>query len=356
MIAYYGLWAAIIIPYLAFTDRHTLEFKKNYAIYIWICLSLLIGLRATSVGADTIQYEYRYKIVEELIKPGATERGYSLFSYYIKEMGFSYHAFLFIVACLQAGGVIFFYATYSPNIAFSALIFSTIGLLPMYMSGIRQAFAITICLQAFLWIDKPEGFLPLLFSLFLISIASTFNVSSIASALAVLLILSTIRLSRQTLFILVAFSAAALVYRKPLVSIIHRFLPAKYMSFDMNENYRINPLLIIISILIPVYCLSFDTLIENDGKYSKEKTWLYLFSCLNILFTILAQNSMYFSRMSFYFVHVNSILIPDTISRQSVDEEAKIMYLILGIICVLYFIISIPGGTLKIDNYKFLWQ
>ena len=145
-------------------------------------------------------------------------------------------------------------------------------------------------------------------------------------------------------------------FRQQLVGLIEPLIPQKYNEFDLNENYGINPLLIIISVLIPLFCLIFDNGLEKDGKYSRQKTWLLVFSCINALFTILAPSSMYFSRAAYYFVHVNSIIIPNTIVEQDTYENRQIMSLLISALCIAYFIISIPGGTLKIDQYVFFWN
>lgn len=356
MSIYLVLWALLILPYIMVNGKGWKNFKRNYAIYVFICLVVLIGCRHISVGADTRQYEYLYSISAEQISPEKYDQGYYHFSNFFHQAGFSYQAYNFIVALILVGSLVFFYATYSKNIAFSILVFMTIGLLPMYMTGTRQSLAISICLIAVTWADKHKGILHLIVSLLLVWLASTFHASAVAGFAAIFVIALRPRLSRQSLFMLVIIAAGAMVYRNDVAGLAQYVLPEKYMSYDLNADYQINPLLIIISIMIPVFCLVFDTDVQPDGRFSTEKTWLYLFSCANILLTILAKNSMYFSRISYYFVHANSILISNMIVKQRLRTNSYIMYMVIGAICMLYFLISMPGGTLKIDNYMFFWQ
>lgn len=356
MSIYLVMWALLILPYMMANGQGWKNFKRNYAIYVSICLLVLIGCRHVSVGVDTKQYEYLYSISADQISPEKYDQGYYRFAHFFHQAGFSYQAYNFIVASVLVGSLVFFYSTYSKNIAFSTLVFMTIGLLPMYMSGTRQSLAISICLIAVVWADKHKGVIHICIACLLVGLASTFHASAVVGLVAIAVIALRLRMSRQSLFIFVLVAAAAMAYRNYIAQLAQYILPAKYMSYDLNADYHINPLLIVISVLIPAFCLLFDTEVQHDGKYSSEKTWLYLFSSANILLTILAQNSMYFSRISYYFVHANSILISNMIVNQQIRTNSYIMYIVIGIICMLYFLISMSGGTLQIDNYMFFWQ
>ena len=356
MAIYIVIWIAILVPYFLPNRSEWKNFNRNYATFVFGCLAVLIGFRHVTVGADTLQYQYYYSISADKLGVDQRDRGYFLFADFFNQRGLSFQVYNFIVACILAAVLVWFYLSYSKNLGFSILIFMTIGLLSMYMTGIRQSLAITISLVAIQWIDKHKGILHLCIACALIWVASTFHASAVICYAIIALILLRLRLSRPFIFLVVMIAAAALVYRQAFVRLIQGWLPVEYESYDLNANYQINPLLIIISILIPTFCLIFDTEIEKDGKYSREKTWLYLISCANILFTIMARNSMYFSRIAFYFLHVNSILIPNMIEEQRIKSNIYIMYILIGAICMVYFLISIPGGTLQIDNYRFFWQ
>ena len=356
MLIYYIVWLIFIIPYVSIDRRKWKYFNRNYALFVFVCLLILMGFRHITVGTDTKQYAYLYSLSSEFINPDKYDRGYYLFADFFHRLGLSFYAYNFVVAFILTGALVLFYAIYSKNLAFSSLMFMTIGLLPMYMSGTRQSLAISFVLVAMLWVDKHKGILHVLIACCIIWIANTFHASAIIGFVAVAIIALRIRLSRTSVFLLVCISAASLVYRNYLAAIASIFLPEKYMEYDLSANYYINPLLIMIAILIPVFCAIFDTTVDRDGKYSCEKTWMYFFTCANMILTILAPNSMYFSRLAYYFVHVNSILVPNVIVGQKLRNNAIIMYLAIGILCVLFFIISIPGGTLGIDEYIFFWQ
>ena len=93
-------------------------------------------------------------------------------------------------------------------------------------------------------------------ALLIISLASTFHASAIIFFFAVPL--AQLRLSRRTVFLLVALAAMTPVYKKILIILVEYILPMKYAAFDLYEAYDINPLLLIIAVLIPLFCVIFD--------------------------------------------------------------------------------------------------
>lgn len=356
MLIYYIVWLMLVIPYVSINKKKWKNFNRNYTLYVFLCLLVLIGFRHITVGTDTQQYAYLFSVSSQHVSPGKYDRGYYLFADFFHKLGFSFYKYNFIVAFILVFALVLFYKTYSDNLAFSTLMFMTIGLLPMYMSGTRQSLAISLVLVAMLWIDKHKGILHILIACCIVWIASTFHASAIVGLVAVAIISFRIRLSRKSVFFLIIVSAASLVYRNYLAAIASYFLPKKYMDYDLSANYHINPLLIMISILIPLFCVIFDIKTDRNGKYNAEKTWMYVFSCANIVLTILAKNSMFFSRLAYYFVHVNSILVSNVIVGQRLKNNSIVMYFAIGILCVLFFVISMPDGTLGIDKYMFFWQ
>jgi len=353
---YVVMWLAVLMPCLVIDKQRWKNFDRNYAIYAFICLLVLIGCRDISVGTDTSTYAFNYSIASEKVETAQRDKGYFVFANLFNLMGFDFQVYLIIVSSIMVFALIWFYSTYSANLSFSILIFMTIGLLSMYMSGIRQSLAISLGLCAMLWSDKHKGVGHVIVSCVLVWLASQLHASAVICYMAVFFIVLRLRFSRQTIFLLVLISSAALIYRNQLAGFVQKWLPIEYGSYDLFADYQINPLLIIISILIPAFCIVFDTGLDGDGRYSCQKTWMYVFSCVNILFTILARNSMYFSRVAFYFLHINSLVIPNMIAEQRLGTNKLLMYIIIGSVCAAYFLISIPGGVLQIDNYRFFWQ
>ena len=149
--------------------------------------------------------------------------------------------------------------------------------------------------------------------------------------------------------------ASSALFLRPLIVQSSTFLlPSRYQTYDIDTNYEANPLVQLIPILIPLYCL-YSSKTEEDGKFSNSISMMYLFASLNIFFMSLIQSNNQIGRLAFYFVNCYTILIPYSISSRSYRIDSSIIYIII-ILCFLYFFLSVSGGTLSIDNYKFFWQ
>lgn len=351
MFVYYFVWIMLFLPYFT-RKRYKLhrQYEDSYRIYIFLLLTLLIGLRHVSVGADTEQYRYMYRASKRILETTNYEHGYYHVTNILNSLGVDYQIFLLVVAAFASACLIQFNREYCRNLGFSIFVFMTIGLLPMYMSGTRQVLAISICLLAVVVFDKGKNILGTV----LILLATTFHVSAIV--FLVMVPITKIQLTKKSAAMLIVLSAASMAYKNLLLVIVTLLMPEKYqVKIDIYGGYEINPLLLIIAVLIPMFCVIFDKETEN-GKFSAKQSTLYCMSCINIVLMMLSVNSMYFSRLAFYFDNANPVLISNVIISQRRQANRIIMIYIIGIICALYFIISIPDGTLQIDKYKFFWQ
>lgn len=232
---------------------------------------------------------------------------------------------------------------------FSLFLYITIGTFTMCMSGIRQSLAMVIVLFAVCLLLQKKIFMPVM----LILLASTIHVSAIVAF--IFLPLSRLRISRMTAGIMIVLCSAALIYKNYLTPLLILLAPKKYAGFSFDNEYQINSLLIVISIIIPVFCLIFMNRTEADGKYSNETSLWFMMSFMNILFTILTINNNQVGRLTYYFANANAVLIP-TVVREMGPSNRRIVLFILIPVCLIYFYLGTKGGTLQIDNYMFFWQ
>jgi hypothetical protein len=90
----------------------------------------------------------------------------------------------------------------------------------------------------------------------------------------------------------------------------------------------------------------------------KYESLFYLCNCIGIASLILSKNNNLISRFNFYFGFGNIIITSYAIHKLKNKniKLATIAIISIVVLCILYFMISTPNGTLKIDNYKFYWQ
>ena len=82
----------------------------------------------------------------------------------------------------------------------------------------------------------------------------------------------------------------------------------------------------------------------------------FIISCFNFVVYFLATKIVMLERILFYFMIYNSILIPNIIQGIKSKETRMIAKIACIILPLIQFIISTPGGSLGIDNYKFFWE
>ncbi len=333
--------------------------KKN-AIFMGFVLFLLMGLRGFDVGIDTLPYKMNYF---DVVLPNPSkyffekkEWGFYTFVAWIKMFFSDYQAFLLITAgIVSLSFSLLFYKT-SKNIFLSFLLHMTLGLFTMSMSAIRQTLAVSFTMFAFLsmrW--KGHAIFKFLFYCLLLYLAYIFHNSAVVFIPVILF--QKIKLTKRNAIWVFVITVILALCRTLLTPLIEFFMPTSYSHIRlMSDVYKLNPILGILAIFLPLICLLFWNSKQWDDEYWNLNSVLFVMSCLNVVTVFLGYNSNILNRLSYYFTSYNMVLIPNII-ESIVDKKTRTIGFILCIILsILAFAISTPGGTLQIDKYKFFWQ
>lgn len=326
---------------------------------------VILGLKDVSVGSDTISYYTRYDNADDMLTLASTrsEMGFNLFNLFLKEIvHLPWQGYLILVSSLVCLGNLLFIVKYSDDIYYSLFVYITIGLFTMNMSGIRQSLSVSICMIVLFILDYRDNIRNvknarnkrlwfLIVSVVLLIISVTIHNSSII--FFIIFFIRKLRLTRSQVFFLLLFAIASYFYKDLLTSLIPSMEGTRYSELEFEEDYGINPLVILITIAIPMAAAKYIPT-EIDGKYSRTITLMFIFAALTILFKILSINQNLLGRMSFYFLNCYLILIPTTL--YSIIKNRSLFYFIVTILCVIVFYMGTNGGTLKIDNYIFFWE
>ena len=361
MLAYYILFALIIIlstlnisvVYQASKCDAITARKKTYATEVFILLTLFIGLRATTVGCDVIQYANKYKNSANFIGSGFSdsEWGYKYLSYFFHDiLKVDFQIFLFFLAIIFSFAVSRCVYKYSNNDLMSFVIYLTLGTFTISLSGLRQTLAISLVLLSIEQAEKRK----LIKFLLLVFVASIIHNSAII--FLPIYFLWGLRITRVQSFIILGGTVAAFAYKNLLTPIINFLAPERYDKYDLSEGYEINLLVVIVPILMTLFAAVLSKA-DEDGKLDKKHSFFYILSCLNVFMLILSLNNNQLGRLSYYFSIGCAIIVPATLKKQNINKVwVKITEMIIVFLCLLYFFVSTPDGTLQIDNYKFFWQ
>lgn len=362
MYIYYILFILLIFGNIVFNNdkTHVLKYKggtySKFIVFATVLLTLIIGLRAETVGSDTEQYAVRYANTLARFALGSEnpELGFDalqlVFSQYLN---IGYNGFLFFIALVCSITIGSFIKRYVAD-ELTAIFIFIMFLLSMYMSGIRQCTALSLCIWAFVMADKRK-FLPFLM---LIALAYTIHNSSIIFLPVYLL--WYIRISRIQALVFFLISISALIYRPLITPIIEYLAPAKYENMMFDMNYAINPLVLAVTICMILFALYFVP-VETDGKkrkLSQLDSVFYIFMCVYLFFQIMAISNGQLWRLSFYFTLGFIALIPKVIwENTQMDMMTKsLVRIVICLMCILHFFIGASGDVLQIDNYKTFWE
>ncbi|MBO5408670.1 MAG: EpsG family protein [Clostridia bacterium] len=352
----------IAFYFLQYRTDHLSEKGKllRRKAFIWICataLFVIMGFRHPEVGIDTPRYLMRYYssayydwtaflqwdiwLEKEL---GFTLVGKILYSLGIPGEIYLMLYGLFITICISR-----LINKWCKNPFWGFYLHTTIGLFTMSMSGIRQSIACCICWFATDYILKKK---PIRFAL-LVLLAATFHQSAIFYL--AFYFVRKIKITKSSGWIIWLICLSFVFLRPVFVVLLNHLMPQKYNIYGMiSDKNPINPLLVVISLLIPMFCLFFW---ERKKIFTEEETEEYSLcffgSFLYALITIMSLSSNMIGRMSQYFYIFNVALLGNIITD---IKDYKTRYI------AILFTILLPGymffksQSLGISPYYFFWQ
>ncbi|MFL2105212.1 EpsG family protein [Desemzia sp. FAM 23991] len=350
------LWSVGYFTIKALDNRFVnINGKMIYSIFAGILMFLVIGFRDKSIGADTEQYLYLYELRGNYDWHTIFKIDEWLFSALMKALssvGIGEQGFLLIMSLIICVIFSVFYYKYSKNVFLSFYLHLTIGLFAMSMSGIRQVFAICIVIIAFIFMmkNKPISYI--------ITIILAVQIHTSAIVFLPMYFIKYVKFNKKSGWILLSITTLTLVLRKPLIPVIEFLLPERYEKYGaFSNNQLVNPLLIVIALAIPFTVLILiGNLNRKQEIEQKNFSIFFTLSCINAIINILSLNSNMIGRVSFYFVIFNMVLIPNVID----NLKDPLLKLVATYFCILFpaiqFLMATPGGTMKIDNFKFFWQ
>jgi hypothetical protein len=347
------IWLILYLFQDFITKNLRLNGKLLSAIYMGGLLFLLMGLRSSSVGADTKHYLflYNYHVYPlDLSIFSLPEWLFFVFTSILKFLSFSDQEYLMVYGFIVSASFTRFFYKYSTNIFLSMFLHVTFGLFAMSMSGMRQTLAICIVLFAFDFMVRNK-LIP-----FVICVMAAFYCHNSAIVFLPVYFLRNLKITQARAVVLLCFVSSFVFLRTFIVPVTEFLSPEKYIRLygAFSDLHPVNPLVILVAFSIPFVCLFFWDYTRWSSTHKTLMSIFFLMSVLNLFFNILSLNMNLIGRLSFYFIPFNMVLIPAIISDIK-DELMKI----LGVVCCLVFPLLqfiISGGTLRIDRYLFFWQ
>ena len=191
MIVYVLLLVAIVVGYLLFRKN-----KKLYVVSICLLLSLVSGLRHSSIGNDTATYLRTHNAVAEkgldVMDISRIEPGYILLYFASTKVSKDFNFFLFAVALITNAGVAFLIIKFSKNPLVSLLLFVLFRFYFDEMNIMRQFLSMSIVFYGVEYAKRKK----LTKYIMVIILATTFHYSALF-ALSIYFLLGKTLIKKQ---------------------------------------------------------------------------------------------------------------------------------------------------------------
>ena len=349
MIIYYILFLIVVCCIV----REKPQFSNSILKLLCFITFCILGFRSYSIGSDTSSYIEEYISGDYFIR--SVDQGFSYFNYWLHEFGLSPRLYLMIVSLIIVLPVFAFISHYSQiNKSFTVLLYLTIGNFTFNLAGMRQSLAIAFILIGLVLFNRIERTLPKYIIVILaIYFAYMFHYSAIVCIILIpLLWFSDYRFPKDKKLIkilLIALPIIIMYSTKYVANVVNFFMISKYENYETvfgDAN--------VISYIVIPYCIYLYTLFLYYRSNSSDWEKNFCFYC-SIVHMCLAACTLYMpmlGRFEYYFSMPLICLIANLTMELPLSTRRLFVFAI-SIVCMAFFLISTPGGTLKIDNYSF---
>lgn len=333
--------------------------KTSKKVYFLTLFCLLFSLRSIQVGVDIDGYVTEFLNIartdwNHLFAETTTFYGYEkgfivfdkLVSYITKDANF----YLFICATIIYGSLIYFFSFISENdLTKQTIMFVCLPSFAVLLSGLRQAFAVSFVLLAYVMFKKRKY----LISLLLYALAITFHATAFLGIL--LLFTRIIKIEKKhvlTLFVVgIIVFLTRTVIAKSVFEKIEQFSD-KMEFYPIEDNNSYTMILFYLIILFILFWLS-NSVTEKNRDFLEYRNIVYILMLLQ-LFASIQTNLM---RTTYYFLPFLPMAIITVVEDGKLKFQRKYVYLVLFIgLFILYFYFIAGSSQMELVPYKFFWE
>lgn len=347
---YYLLIILILFLYYRLSQQPlALRAKKEntYAIIICVVLVLMAAFRSDLVGADTPGYRYDYESLDQYSSFQQLVERYTL--YY---MGYFATSKLFHMAGLPVqvwfGFIEAFYLftlmklvnKFSKDKIFSLLVFTTIGLFYFSMAGLKQTFASSMMMLAFIaFIDKKYWLTAILFFL----TYYTHQAALIMLAAFPLYFIRKVKwLIPASLVMVVLIYLYSYLFMATMVDLLEN---EKWESYLVTDSGYSSVTLIFYSVITLIAGLNIKQYNATDPVFAK---FILALSIIGCGLQILAGVSPSLFRLAYLYTPFMMILLPNATYY---SKNKPVVRIVLMASMIFYFLY-----TNRHQPYSFIWN
>ncbi len=334
------------------------KYKNPLLPIFFICLFLILALRAETIGRDLINYKYYFNVY-----PRYSYQDFPLFSeewlfkwtnITIGKFTDDYNVYLAVIAAITVLPIAFVYNTDKSHGYLKMIIFINMSTFIMLFSGIRQSLAIAFGMIAYIFVKKKKLFWFLVFALLTLAMHH--------SGFMVFLMypMYYAKLRKQHLIFVVPAVVFIFVFKNSIFTYLTEILSetADEYGHEITETGAYMSLVLFALMAIFAY------FITDDKKMDAEAFGLRNFLVVAVALQCFASLHTLSMRLNYYYI----IFIPMAVGKCMnfpKDEHRGLTELgeiVLNIFFTAYFLWktyqSFKTGISALDTipYKFFWE
>ncbi len=333
------------------SERRTRLLRAPVLLF-FVGLFCLLSLRHVSVGVDTARYAWHFAEVErlswrEVLSYREGEWAFFLICKLVSSLGGNWAVMQALTAlfCVLPMAVLYITRTESPSLTMA--MFPVLPVFMMSFSGLRQAIAVALVAPVYCAAVKRQWGRALLW----VGIAFCFH----RSALILLLLIPAvkIRLRLRHLPALLLLYAGVYAVRRPLFSLLLRFLGESDRVSEMTDTGGTSMLLLFAGCLLISFLVPFEDTLDDETRGMRT---LLAVAVLLQLFSTVHPLSM---RMNYYFLPFIPLCMGRVLSVRGrlVSSLAGGVRVAMAAFFVIFYIVRImESDSLGIYPYRPLWK
>ncbi len=333
---------------------------KAVALIGMSVIFLLLALKG-DVGADILGYKKQYEI--------ATTKAWGDFDYVYFEVGYitltkffskleiSFQLFMGFVYLLSCTATYFFIRKYSENPTFSLIIFICYQFFVFNISGVRQCIAMSICLIAYMVLERKTT-RNIIFAFLLNILAITMHQSAIIFLVA--LLFSFIKSKRINIWIYLGVLCISVVGRPIVFSIVNKYFREVDVStaIELGGNF-----ILLIGVALLMYVVNAKTNIFNirgaELQLEETKETHTLFFTRMLWLSIIANIIFSGNAMLRAVMYLTIFIIPglpNTVAKTDKKVKLFLQIALISFFILLFFVDTLIPNQLELRPYKFFWE
>ena len=328
---------------LSSSKRESDKKTRRRAFWLLLPFFIMLALKAESVGADTDQYTRMFEVTQVDLFDKYYDRiegGYRLFLIILTKI-FDHPQWQYVVFAVFTFIVfVYFLERNSCKPEWFVLLFLSLNLYAFYMTGIRQAIAMTICLLAYEKIKEKK----LIWFLLLVALAMSFHTAAMFFLPAYFIAHLKTTKAKIPLYIVVFIVAA--IYNEELFMFAGDAFEIEYGIEETGNGYVMIGLMFIVTVLS---FLRLKTLIA----YNENNKYLIQLNVVHMGLWMLRLFSRTAERPSMFYTFFTILLIEQLIMSIKNKETRAIVNVGVTGFATLYFFYRLPG--MGITPYDFFW-